>query len=109
MTERKRLIGTVYGDGSIEAYRRREDPHEKTFPVTEAEAGDLLLSIEQVPDAPPDGPMTVDESYAAILASYEALLARMGADREWRTVLERARDHVRRLRAEARGEPPEAA
>ena len=107
MSESKRLTGTVYT--SLDNFRAREGGHEQTFQVTDDEAADLLLSIEPVPDAPPDGPMTVDERFAAVLASYEALLARMGDDPEWRSVLERERDHVRRARAEARGEPPEAA
>ena len=54
MTEPKRLTATVYGDGSIEAYLRREDPHEESFEVTDDEAADLLLSIEPVPDCPPE-------------------------------------------------------
>ena len=54
--EPKRLTGTVYGDGSLDAYRRREDPHEESFEVTDDEAADLLLSIEPVAGAPPEPP-----------------------------------------------------
>ncbi len=52
----KRLTGVVYGEGSIEVFRNREDPHEESFEVTDEEAAELLLSIEPVPDAPPDEP-----------------------------------------------------
>ncbi|MET0762896.1 MAG: hypothetical protein ABWZ63_11275 [Thermoleophilaceae bacterium] len=56
MTVPKRLTAIVYGDGSIEAFRNREDPHEESFEVTDEGAAELLLSIEPVPDAPPDEP-----------------------------------------------------
>ena len=54
MTEPKRLTGIVYGDGSIEAFRRREDPHEEVFEVTDDEAFELIKAVEPVPDVPPD-------------------------------------------------------
>ena len=54
MTEPKRLTGIVYGDGSVEAFRNREDPHEETWEVTDDEASDLILASEPVPDEPPE-------------------------------------------------------
>jgi hypothetical protein len=54
MTEPKRLRGIVYGDGSFEAYRRCEDPHEEFVEVTDDEAFELIKSIEPVPDFPLD-------------------------------------------------------
>ena len=55
MSERKRVAGIVYGDGSLEAFRNREEPHEESWEVTDAEAAELLLSAEPVAlDAPPE-------------------------------------------------------
>jgi hypothetical protein len=47
-----RLTGTVYS--SLEDFRNRVGGHEESWPVTEGEAHELLLSVEPVPDCPPE-------------------------------------------------------